>query len=136
MSLKKPEQKFNARLLKIFREAGADAVRIENATQSGMPDINVCLNGSEVWIESKVQSREDEDPILRKEQYAWMMRRVRANGRCYVVHLSMDHNLYVYDMSGCVAIVPRGDGKTLWLRSIHQGFFLEDEDLLAYLFLG
>lgn len=58
--------------------------RVENSAGSGMPDVNVGYEGGEVWVELK--ATELNRVLLRKEQYAWSMRRYRAAGsRIYVV---------------------------------------------------
>jgi Holliday junction resolvase len=48
--------------------------RIENSVEQGMPDVNLVAGVSEFWIELKVQQK-DGNIYLRKEQFAWGMRR-------------------------------------------------------------
>lgn len=55
--------------------------RIENTAGSGVPDINGCFH-CEVWIEFK--EARGKTIILRPEQVAWLMRRSRAGGRCFI----------------------------------------------------
>lgn len=55
--------------------------RIETSTSNGVPDINLIVNGWEMWLECKV----GEEAILRKEQWAWMCRRTMCLGTCLVV---------------------------------------------------
>lgn len=85
-----PEQKFYQWVNKRF-PIGADICRIETTTMGGMPDLNVCCRGIEVWIELKcfVGGR----VLLRPQQNAWLHRRAWSGGRCYVVarHESGDH---------------------------------------------
>lgn len=60
-----------------------DVARIESVVGSGVPDVNICYNGCEIWVELKVL-----DPkrvLLRPEQYAWGMRRSNNGGSCFVV---------------------------------------------------
>jgi hypothetical protein len=59
-----------------------DVVRIENTVSNGFPDVNICLNGIETWLELKVF----EDFFkVRKEQNVWGRRRSNAGGRVFVV---------------------------------------------------
>lgn len=65
--------------------------RIENVVVTGMPDINMCIGGVEVWIEQK----SPKEPVRRttplfgsnhkvsQEQANWMLRQRKAGGRCY-----------------------------------------------------
>lgn len=59
------------------------AQRVEAVTGRGIPDLNLCLNGREWWLELKADHRL---PKLRPEQFAWLHRRHRAGGRCGVIH--------------------------------------------------
>src|SRR5262245_59893079 len=59
-----------------------DWQRVENsAVGRGVPDLNGCCNGIEVWIENKVTAGWKAD--VRPEQYAWASRRVRHGGRVF-----------------------------------------------------
>ena len=51
-------------------------------TSRGIPDSNGCKDGVEFWVEFKVTMAWSVD--LRAEQVAWLMRRARAGGRCWV----------------------------------------------------
>lgn len=52
-------------------------------TGRGIPDLNACHNGREVWIELK---RVDGWQVkFRPEQVAWIERRARVGGRVYVM---------------------------------------------------
>ena len=77
-----PEQRFIHWLRPIFPN-DADYCRIENVVGVGVPDINVCYRGREVWIEAKYVY--DELPQIRKAQYAWGMRRASVGGNVYVL---------------------------------------------------
>lgn len=59
---------------------GAHSQRIENTAGSGVPDINCCWRGVELWIECKMH-----DALLRPFQWAWINRRVAAGGRVFVL---------------------------------------------------
>ena len=52
-------------------------------TGRGIPDMNGCSNGIEVWIENKVASGLKVH-TMRPEQVAWIERRARAGGRVFI----------------------------------------------------
>ena len=79
-----PEQSFH-HWLKMGNPA--DIQRIETSTASGIPDTNWCYNGQEVWVELKICSPKM-GVLLRKEQYAWGMRRSNHDGKVFVLALS------------------------------------------------
>lgn len=60
------------------------AVRIENTAGVGIPDVNVCCRGVEIWFELKVWT-EGVGILLRKEQWAWMNRRRTVDGQVWVL---------------------------------------------------
>lgn len=60
--------------------AGLHPQRIENTAGSGVPDINCCLGGREIWIECKINQ-----PLLRPFQWAWINRRVNVGGKVFVI---------------------------------------------------
>ena len=58
--------------------------RVETGgTGRGIPDINGCLDGVEVWIENK--ATDGWTAGLRPEQVGWIDRRARAGGRVFVL---------------------------------------------------
>ncbi len=60
-----------------------DYATIETGLVSlGVPDLNACLNGAEVWIEMKVCS--GWSVTIRPEQSAWAERRIRHGGRVFL----------------------------------------------------
>jgi hypothetical protein len=66
-----------------------DYQRIEGAAQ-GFPDVNVARNRREAWIELKVYT--NNRVLLRKEQYAWGMRRSSANRNVFVIAWNVELN--------------------------------------------
>jgi hypothetical protein len=59
-----------------------DWQRVENSgVGRGVPDLNGCYNGTEVWIENK--TTEGWAVGVRPEQSAWAARRHRAGGRVF-----------------------------------------------------
>ena len=73
---------------KLGKVKGIDMQRIENTTGSGVPDVSMCYKGTEAWVELKVYVQGN--VVLRKEQYAWLIRRARANGNVMVMVCNPD----------------------------------------------
>jgi hypothetical protein len=67
--------------------------RIENLIGEGTPDLNMCLNGIELWIEFKqpVEPKRSDTPLfgsnhrLTQGQKNWIKRQVNAKGRVYLL---------------------------------------------------
>ena len=59
--------------------------RIESGVGAGIPDINWCHHGAEAWVETKLLVKGL--ALLRKEQYAWGMRRTANGGAVFVMAL-------------------------------------------------
>lgn len=58
--------------------------RIETgSTGRGIPDVNLCWDGVETWLELKIVKGKRVD--LSPEQVAWHYRRARAEGRSWIV---------------------------------------------------
>lgn len=65
--------------------------RIENATVYGMPDVNLCIEGVESWVEQKhaKEPLRATTPLfgsnhkVSQKQMNWFLRQKRAGGRCY-----------------------------------------------------
>ncbi len=63
---------------------GCDAQRIETgSTGLGIPDVNLCFKGQEIWIELKVVQGYKID--ISPQQVAWHFRRWRAGGTTYIM---------------------------------------------------
>lgn len=77
-----PETKFSHWVMSKFLNV-ADAQRIENTAGSGTPDINVCYQGLEFWIETKLVTNGGRVHI-RPYQYSWIRRRTDAGGRIFI----------------------------------------------------
>jgi Holliday junction resolvase len=72
--------------------------RIETGlTGAGVPDVNGCLDGKEVWVELKrVKGRQIG---LRPMQIAWLATRTKYGGRCYVL-AKKDKTIKLYSVEG------------------------------------
>lgn len=89
--------------------------RIENTVSPGVPDINICDGESqqESWIELKILL--PEGIVLRKEQYAWGMKRAFCGGNVYIISLDVIQdviNIYVFprtELDRRLDIEPRGN---------------------------
>lgn len=79
------EAQFKAHLQKKLSGPLAHWQSIETTTGRGVPDVNLCYRGTELWMELKVGKKPE--PILRPEQFAWAIRRFTAGGNCCIVML-------------------------------------------------
>lgn len=77
-------------------EPGDRLDRIENPLVVGMPDINMCIGGTEVWIEQKSPKEpvRSTTPLfgsnhkISQEQQNWFLRQRQAGGKCYFLIVS------------------------------------------------
>lgn len=70
-----------------------DIMKVQATTMSGVPDLNACRDGVEVWIEMKLVT--SKGVLLRPEQWAWGHRRSAFGGRVFVMAVSLDR-LYTH----------------------------------------
>lgn len=63
-------------------------VRVENAIGTGLPDVNACYNGNDVWIELKLAN--SNRVTLRSTQLIWFMHRLKQGGRVKLLYRSKD----------------------------------------------
>lgn len=61
----------------------ADWTRIETVVSEGVPDVNGCYLGAEVWLELKIWHGSRVE--ARSAQIPWHWRRRRAGGRTFVI---------------------------------------------------
>ena len=59
-------------------------VRIESYTENGIPDVNACYNGEEVWLELKANTHKDLG--LSKWQKVWIAKRIKAGGTVFIIN--------------------------------------------------
>jgi hypothetical protein len=73
-----------------LKARGAHLQRFEDKLTGGIPDTNVCLRGSEFWLEGKALREwpKRETTLvkvgLRPDQALWLDNRVRAGGHAFV----------------------------------------------------
>lgn len=60
-----------------WKHQGLHMVRIENTAMSGLPDVNLCYDGFESWIETKLETKPGEFS-LRPAQKVWFINRLKA----------------------------------------------------------
>ena len=64
---------------------------LEALNSPGLPDVNVCYRGVEVWLELK-----GEKVWLRRHQYAWGMRRAKVGGRCFILGHPLEDSIWIW----------------------------------------
>lgn len=72
-------------------ESGDRLDRIENPMVVGIPDINMCIEGTEIWIEQKSPKEPKRSTTalfgsnhkVSQGQQNWFLRQQRAGGKCY-----------------------------------------------------
>lgn len=90
----KTEAQFKSKFCDMFRKI-ADVTTIESNTGRGIPDVNMCYRGCEVWVELKIFT--GGRVLLRPEQHAWGIRRtVTHGGRVFVVALHQSDRIHVF----------------------------------------
>lgn len=68
-------------------------MRVENGCMPGTPDVNLCINGREFWVELKDVDQFPKRPTtpvfgrggLRPDQVLWMKQRIKAGGLVYII---------------------------------------------------
>jgi hypothetical protein len=81
-------------------------MRLENLVGTGMPDVNGCLNGVEVWLELKYVASGFKIHF-QPTQPPWIFRRALSGGRVYVLARKEDV-LYLYHGSQIRELVAQG----------------------------
>lgn len=86
------------------RMSSTHAQRIEDAFSLGIPDLNLCHNGAECWIEFKRRLEYPErastrvlgNEGLRPEQLVWLLSRQAAGGKVLVI-VRVAKDYYMFD---------------------------------------
>lgn len=103
-----------SKLVKSHLPVGAHWQRIETgSTGTGIPDVNICLNGKEVWVELKLIKGKRVD--LAPTQVAWHMKRAKAGGITWILAR------HTYDG----VRIGKGDKIYLW-KGLHAKTIKED----------
>ena len=87
------ETEFRIAFIKQLRHV-LDHTIIETNTSRGVPDMNLCYEGVDAWLELKlfVGGR----VLLRPEQYAWGTRRAFHKGRAFVGALHPNNRIHFF----------------------------------------
>jgi len=127
------ELNFSRTLVAALWQRGAHVQRIEDKLSQGIPDINMCVNGTELWIETKVFSwpkRYNTNIAITFQpfQLPWLRERISAGGRCLVVARER-HNKLVFVFgsqaikeTGSVLVKGRRTGVSTILQSNAEAF--------------
>ena len=95
------EAKLYALLKKHLKEV--HFTRIESYTENGIPDVNACYNGQDIWIELKANNSKDLG--LSKWQIVWITKRLKAGGTVFIINRPLlQRTLKIY--SGSVVHEP------------------------------
>jgi len=75
-------------------------------TESGIPDLHGLHAGVDFWVECK--QTKGWAVVLRPMQIAWILRRVRNGGRCFIAVRRKKNELWLIDGSGVRLLAQRG----------------------------
>ncbi len=88
----------------VFKHYKDRVDRVESNVTSGMPDVNYCIDGKEGWIELKAptEPKRAESKLfgsnhkLLQTQLNWILRQVKAGGRCFVFIATDKHYIMMH----------------------------------------
>jgi len=125
----KTEAQFKAQFCSLLRKT-CDVATIESTTGRGIPDVNICYQGVEVWTELKIF--QGGRVLLRPEQYAWGVRRtIEHRGRVFVVALHPNDRLHIFPFTG-LFVTPHG--KYVSITGLHSSCELNEDQIKTILF--
>lgn len=102
--------------------------RIESGqTSPGIPDMCLCINGIEAWIELKVASPH---VLLRKEQYAWGVSASAYGRKCYVLAWDPEVEHVLLWGFACFRVEPVGRGDK-YVRIVTPPRFTASRSVIA-----
>lgn len=95
-------QRLRKKILVTFPSARID--RVENGLVDGMPDVNMCIGGKDIWMELKYipewPARDTTQVLgrrgLRPEQVNWHIKQGLAGGTSFII-VGIDRDTYVTD---------------------------------------
>lgn len=121
--------------------SGIDVMRVENMTQDGTPDVNVCHGGREVWIELKhvhafpkrLSTTIGKKEWIRRAQVDWAYARIQAGGAVFLlVQVEREYFLFAGELIPALYV---GQVRDWWNQhALGQSNSL-NADLLNLLFL-
>lgn len=116
------ETQLYRKLRSLCKKIGAHYLRIETSTGTGIPDINICFESQETWIECKIQREERMIDELSPEQKAFHAERTHFGGHVLVLR---------YRPKEAHVEVWKALGGTRYIQYIHPWGLLDlDADLL------
>lgn len=98
MCAKYSEKLFKKNFVKWFKDLyplGHIQLIESEATSAGVPDINICKDGKEIWVELK--SGYLSKNSIKPGQYIWHIKRQQANGVTWIVHRDDSGLIKVYN---------------------------------------
>ena len=128
-----PQEASLWKLLKANLPKEAHVQRIETGgTARGVPDVNVCHAGKEVWIELK--SIKGNKLTLTEFQIVWMHNRSISGGNCFIL-VKKDKELRAFDISE-YELEEFLEGKVNWNSDLHVSLSppYELETLFKFIF--
>ena len=108
------EQAFVRSLVKSMTDRGWHVQRLEDKFSVGIPDINACKDGDDIWLEAKVfawpkRATTKTKICVRPYQVSWAHRRIKAGGTCFLIAFEFTtNNTYLFDWKDFIkwGIVP------------------------------
>lgn len=105
--------------------------RLESgSTAKGIPDLNICYAGCEVWVELKAGGKE---PLLRKEQYAWGIAGNQAGRRCFVLFCGDDDVIKLWKFPDMRVVAVGESAKYVRIQSGPYVFTYKKQNVTEFL---
>ena len=140
MLRQRDENKFKKHFTSMLRRHW-DVQAIEDKYSSGIPDLNLCADGHEAWLELKVikefPTRSDTTlggvlKHLTNDQINWSKRRINHGGKCYLLLKVMKPRQYILfwgddmrELKDCNTQEAKNLAMDIWRNSINVIQLLE-----------
>ena len=95
MAIFRTEDELKIHLKKFLKDIGHFQPIETGATASGVPDLNYCFEGIEVWIELKIIH--GNKMKFRPTQVPWHIRRARFGGSNYILAADCKESLWLWE---------------------------------------
>lgn len=106
-----PEKTFSTL---VGRNLNGHRQRIETTSGTGIPDLNMCCGGVELWVETKVVHGRKVD--IRNTQVAWHLERTKFGGRTF----------FMIRWDELIVVAPGYEAPWLWrIRDNFPNVYLE-----------
>jgi len=100
---------------------------IETTTSRGVPDIHMCHQGADCFVELKLFT--GGRVLLRPEQYAWGTKRAHHGGRSAVLALHPNDRIHIFSFP--MDVTPYG--KYVSVNSLHASIHVDNVDQLKFI---